>query len=48
MSGASFSTEIRTMLMYVLSRRNVTAVVVSTTNRNTARITVFRIRMIRQ
>jgi hypothetical protein len=47
-SGVSFPTSIRAVLMYVSGRMNVTAVVVRSTNRNTARITVLRMRIIRQ
>ena len=48
MSETSFSTAMRTVLDHDSGRMNVTAVVVNTTSRNTARITVLRMRMMRQ
>ena len=48
MSETSFSTEIRTVLDQDSGRIKVTAVVVSTTSRNTAMMTVLRMRMMRQ
>ena len=48
MSETSFSTAMRTVLDHDSGKMNVTAVVVKTTRRNTARMTVFRMRIMRQ
>ena len=48
MSEMSFSTAMRTVLDHDCGRMNVTAVVVKTTRRKTARMTIFRIRIMRQ
>ena len=48
MSETSFSTAMRTVLDHDSGRMKVTAVVVSTTRRNTAMMTIFRMRMMRQ